>query len=417
MMKMKALLVMLFLFLFLIFPVSVSADVDKGKEVYEGTCLPCHGARGDSLKAMDVDFSSKSFWKDKTDEELINVIRNGKGGMPPFPKLSDEQMADLLEYMKSLTREPPSVTPPPASPTLTTSPTPTPTPVKFKKASSITCSVSPSKAKPGETITVSGSISPPRSGVTVTITYTKPDGSTITREATTNLEGKFGDTYKPEVKGDWKVKAEWLGDEEYEGAVSPTATFSIVECIIVTTTYGSELTPEVQLLRSFRDKVVLSTLAGSQFMQLFNVWYYSFSPSVAIFIADNPPVKETMKYVLYPLLGILHLSAAAYTVFNFNVEVGVVVAGLVASSLIGAIYFVPITLTTLLAVKRLRRRKLPKLGQLKPLTIPVFISLALLYYGEILTSPIIVMIATGTLVIFTTALSAGTIALKIARKL
>jgi hypothetical protein len=161
-------------------------------------------------------------------------------------------------------------------------------PLVIKKPSSITCSVSPSKAKLGEAVTVSGSISPPRSGVTVTIIYIKPDGSTVKREVTTNPEGKFTDTYRAEVKGNWKVRAEWSGDREYEGAKSETATFTIAECIIATTTYGSELTPEVQLLRGFRDKIVLSTFAGSQFMKLFYAWYYSFSPDVAVFIASHP---------------------------------------------------------------------------------------------------------------------------------
>nr|MDO8134680.1 CFI-box-CTERM domain-containing protein [Candidatus Njordarchaeum guaymaensis] len=66
-------------------------------------------------------------------------------------------------------------------------------------------------------------------------------------------------------------------------------------CLVATATYGSELSPEVQFLRGFRDRTVLSTFAGSEFMKAFNAWYYSFSPSVASFIADNPTVRAAMK--------------------------------------------------------------------------------------------------------------------------
>jgi len=51
-----------------------------------------------------------------------------------------------------------------------------------------------------------------------------------------------------------------------------------------------------------------------------------------------------MKGVLYPLIGILHVSSAAFSVFSFIPELGIVVAGFIASSLIGMIYFVPTAL-------------------------------------------------------------------------
>jgi hypothetical protein len=122
-----------------------------------------------------------------------------------------------------------------------------------------------------------------------------------------------------------------------------------------------------------------------------------------------------MKIILYPLIGILYLSTIAHVASSFNSEVGVVMAGLVASSLIGAIYFSPITITILLAVKKLGRKMLSKVSQLKPIATLIPVGLILLYIGEILTSPTIVMTATGITVVFTTALTAGTIALKIVK--
>jgi len=184
-------------------------------------------------------------------------------------------------------------------------------------------------------------------------------------------------------------------------------------CIIATATYGSELSPEVQYLRGFRNQVVLSTFAGSQFMELFNAWYYSFSPGVAGFIADCPILRSVTKAVLYPLVGTLHLSAATYQLFSFNSEVGVVMAGLVASSLIGLVYFSPLLAALLLTFKHLR--KTFEANSIKALSASWLISLALILVGEVSLSPTITTIATGAFVLATLSLSAAIGALSIAR--
>ncbi|HXG08042.1 MAG TPA: CFI-box-CTERM domain-containing protein, partial [Nitrososphaera sp.] len=48
-------------------------------------------------------------------------------------------------------------------------------------------------------------------------------------------------------------------------------------CLIATAAFGSELTPQVQYLRNFRDSYILSTASGAAFMNAFNTVYYSFS--------------------------------------------------------------------------------------------------------------------------------------------
>lgn len=290
----------------------------------------------------------------------------------------------------------------------------------MKKASGISCTLSKAAIKKGESITVSGSISPPRGGVTVTLIYTTPDGTTLTRTASTTEAGAYIDAYTPEKGGSWSVRASWAGDEEYNGAKSPPASFTVEEkgaqCLIATATYGSELTPEVQFLRSFRDQEILSTFAGTQFMNVFNTWYYSFSPYVANFIADKPVIRNFLKAALYPLIGILHLSSATYAMFGFNEELGVVMAGLVASFLIGIVYFSPLTIILLTVIKR-RKRSLPNFKKLKPLLIPLAVSLGLIYIGEITGMPVIMMAATGAFVLLTAMLSAITITLKVVQRL
>ncbi len=48
-------------------------------------------------------------------------------------------------------------------------------------------------------------------------------------------------------------------------------------CLIATATYGSELAPQVQMLREIRDNQLMNTESGKSFMTTFNELYYSFS--------------------------------------------------------------------------------------------------------------------------------------------
>ncbi|MDC4218464.1 MAG: copper-binding protein, partial [Candidatus Nitrosopumilus limneticus] len=59
-------------------------------------------------------------------------------------------------------------------------------------------------------------------------------------------------------------------------------------CLIATATYGSELAPQVQLLREIRDNQLLNTESGSAFMKTFNDMYYTFSPTIADWERESP---------------------------------------------------------------------------------------------------------------------------------
>ena len=78
-------------------------------------------------------------------------------------------------------------------------------------------------------------------------------------------------------------------------------------CLIATAAFGSELAPQVQLLREIRDDIVLQTKSGSIFMTGFNQFYYSFSPAVADYERENTTFKEAVKITLTPLLTSLTL--------------------------------------------------------------------------------------------------------------
>jgi len=82
-------------------------------------------------------------------------------------------------------------------------------------------------------------------------------------------------------------------------------------CLIATAAYGSELAPQVQVLREIRDNQLMHTESGASFMTGFNQLYYSFSPTVADIERENPAFKEMVKIVITPLLSSLSIMTFA----------------------------------------------------------------------------------------------------------
>ena len=78
-------------------------------------------------------------------------------------------------------------------------------------------------------------------------------------------------------------------------------------CLIATATFGSELAPQVQLLREIRDNQLLNTESGMSFMTGFNQLYYSFSPTIADLEREHPVFKEMVKIGITPLLSSLSI--------------------------------------------------------------------------------------------------------------
>jgi plastocyanin len=76
-------------------------------------------------------------------------------------------------------------------------------------------------------------------------------------------------------------------------------------CLIATAAYGSEMAPQVQLLREIRDTQLMNTESGSTFMTGFNQLYYTFSPTIADMERESPMFKEAVKLGLTPLLSSL----------------------------------------------------------------------------------------------------------------
>ena len=120
-------------------------------------------------------------------------------------------------------------------------------------------------------------------------------------------------------------------------------------CLIATAAFGSELAPQVQLLREIRDNTILQTESGSAFMTEFNNFYYLFSPTIADYERENLVFKESVKLLLTPLLTSLTLLQFA----DIDSETDMMVYGVSIILLNIVMYFVAPTVFILKLVRKL----------------------------------------------------------------
>jgi len=236
-----------------------------------------------------------------------------------------------------------------------------------KLTSTLSCTPPTTAVDVGKPLTVTGRVTPAVAGITVTLTYQPPSGTAITRSVTTNADGEYSDAYTPSDIGAWTVTARWDGDTSHEAATSATQAFTVQKsgCLIATATFGSVLTPQVQFLRDFRDHRVLTTFAGRQFLEVFNSFYYSFSPQVADSIRTTQSLRPVMTAVVSPLIAVLQVSEHAFTVLRGSQELAIILAGGVASTLLAAVYVMPGALLISLWTRRTpSKRWLTALGLL-----------------------------------------------------
>lgn len=85
--------------------------VPDGKKVAEQNCVPCHGpgGKGDgpaaaALPTKPADWTSDRVQKE-TDGELFWKISNGRGPMPPWKHLPDQDRWKLVNYIRTLKKK------------------------------------------------------------------------------------------------------------------------------------------------------------------------------------------------------------------------------------------------------------------------------------------------------------------------
>lgn len=76
---------------------------NKGRLLYQSNCVACHGVE---LQGAPPVFPSLQDLSMRTDEELLTSIRLGKGTMPPYKNLPEEDIQALLAYLKDPSEKP-----------------------------------------------------------------------------------------------------------------------------------------------------------------------------------------------------------------------------------------------------------------------------------------------------------------------
>jgi len=78
-------------------------------------------------------------------------------------------------------------------------------------------------------------------------------------------------------------------------------------CFIATAAYGTPMAEEIQVLREFRDKYLLTNPMGCILVDL----YYKFSPPIAEFITEHPSLKPMVRAGLLPAVTISTIAVNA----------------------------------------------------------------------------------------------------------
>lgn len=91
---------------------SAAAQINNGKTVYTGTCLPCHMADGGGVPNMNPPLTATTYVLGDKDK-LISIVLKGfsedveingqtySNVMPSQAHLTDAQIADVLTYVRN----------------------------------------------------------------------------------------------------------------------------------------------------------------------------------------------------------------------------------------------------------------------------------------------------------------------------
>jgi Right handed beta helix region/Fibronectin type III domain len=80
----------------------------------------------------------------------------------------------------------------------------------------------------------------------------------------------------------------------------PNLPNSHAGCFIATASYGYYSAPQVQALREFRNRYLLTNKAGNAFVE----WYYRVSPAAADFLNSHPGYKPVVRAALFPAVAV-----------------------------------------------------------------------------------------------------------------
>lgn len=71
-----------------------------GSELYARSCAGCHGGEGGGGSGPALGAGSEAV--ELSDDQITGVIEVGPGTMPAFDRLTDEQIASLVAFLRTL---------------------------------------------------------------------------------------------------------------------------------------------------------------------------------------------------------------------------------------------------------------------------------------------------------------------------
>ena len=113
-----------------------------------------------------------------------------------------------------------------------------------------------------------------------------------------SITNPYSPTITIAMNGDYSVMANF---EEI--------TSTLPGCFIATAAYGTPIAEQIDVLREFRDVVLLESAVGSQFAAL----YYQLSPPIADFIAGNELLRTMVReFLVDPVVWIVEATGAVW---------------------------------------------------------------------------------------------------------
>jgi len=115
----------------------------------------------------------------------------------------------------------------------------------------------------------------------------------------TELRKVLRNTGSPQQSASGRPSSQRIGNRPDLKAAYP---YIWKNCFIATAAFGSEIDPEVQFLREFRDEIVLKSMFKTFFEGLLDQ-YYKLSPTIAKKMEENSLFKNFVKYsIVYPFV-------------------------------------------------------------------------------------------------------------------
>src|SRR2546423_15603839 len=93
-----------------ILSMSILASAQNAETLYKSKCAACHGPDGAGATTMGKKLSAKDFRAPEvsklSDAELFDITKKGKNKMPAYDKkLTDDQIKDLIKYIRNLCKD------------------------------------------------------------------------------------------------------------------------------------------------------------------------------------------------------------------------------------------------------------------------------------------------------------------------